>query len=258
MTLADLPSLTTADAIATIRLQRPARRNSLRDADLHWLLDTLARLDADPAVRVVVLTADTTGQPRPVFCAGYDVGGFDAATHDPRLFERVADALEAVRPITLCALNGSVHGGGTDLVLACDLAIALAGGVLRMPANALGLHYYPSGLRRYVTRLGVAGTRRAFLTALPQPYERLHALGLFEQVVDAAGFDDAVATLARKVASLAPLAVQGTKRSITEIAQGRYDEVRLREREAITLRSADFAEGRRAFAQKRAPRFTGR
>lgn len=253
----DLPALECWGGVATIRLRRPARRNALRDADLHWLLDTFAALDADPAVRVLVLTADTRGQQRPVFCAGYDVGGFDGGRHDPRLFEKVPDAIEAMRPVTLCALNGSVYGGATDILLACDLRVALAGCEFRMPANALGLHYYPSGLRRYVSRLGVDGAKRAFLTANALTVEQLQTCGVFEQVVAADGFDATVQALAQQVASLAPLAVQATKRSIDEIGRGDFDEQRLRERETTTLLSADFAEGRAAFAAKRAPRFTG-
>lgn len=253
----DLPSLHAADGVATIRLRRPAQRNSLRDVDLHWLLDTLATLNSDASVRVVVLAADTDGQKRPVFCAGYDVSGFESDQHDPRLFERVPEAIEALRPLTLCALGGSVYGGATDIALACDLRLAVAGGEFRMPACALGLHYYPSGLRRYVSRLGVNGAKRAFLTAQPIPYETLHTWGAIDQVLPAADFEPAVAAMARQMASLAPLAAQGTKRSLDEIARGAFDESRLREREAATLRSADFLEGRAALAQKRAPRFTG-
>ena len=252
------PTLAAATGVATIRLNRPAQRNSLRDADLRWLLDTFAALDADRSVRVVVLTADTQGQTRPVFCAGYDVGGFDGGQHDPRLFEKVPDALEDLRPITVCALGGSAYGGATDLVLACDLRVGLAGTEFRMPAAALGLHYYPSGLRRYVSRLGLNDAQRAFLTAQPLPVERLQQLGLFAEVApDAEAFATALQALVQQVAALAPLAAQATKRSLVEIAAGDFDAARLRDRETSTLRSADFAEGRAAFAARRTPRFTG-
>lgn len=250
------PTLTVAGNVATIGLHRPSQRNSLHDADLHALLEMFATIDADPAVRVVVLRADTSGQTRPVFCAGYHVGGFDSGQHDPRLFEKIADALEALRPITLCALNGSVYGGATDLVLACDLRIALAGSEWRMPATAIGLHYYSSGLRRYVAHMGLAKAKRAFLSARAIPVEQLD--GLFEQVVDGKGFDAAVERLANDVAALAPMAVQATKASLNEIGAGRLDEARLRERESRTLASADFAKGRAALADRRAPRFIGR
>lgn len=255
-----LPLLTidAHSAIATITLRRPAQRNSLTDDDLRHLLDCIAQVNADEAVRVLVLRAETGGQPRPVFSAGYHVGGFDRGDHGPQLFERVPDALERARPLTLCAMNGSAYGGATDLVLACDLRIALAGTELRMPACALGLHFYPTGLRRYVNRLGLNLAKRAFLGGRPLPVADLAGAALFEQVVEAAGFDEAVLHTARHLAHLAPLAAQLTKQSLNEIAAGRYDEALLREREAASMASADFAEGRAALAARRPPRFTGR
>jgi enoyl-CoA hydratase/carnithine racemase len=252
------PLLDVQGAMATIRLRRPSLRNSLTDEDLHALLDACARVDADTAVRVLVLTADTAGQRRPVFSAGYNLAGLSGAGAGPQLFERIPDALEALRPVTVCALNGSVYGGATDLVLACDLRVALAGAEWRMPATALGLHYYPSGLRRYVARFGIDMAKRAFLTAQPLPVEQLAAIGLFERVAQAGDFDAAVHALVQQVLSLAPLAAQATKRSLNEIAAGLYDEPALRARERLTQSSADFAEGRAALAQRRAPRFEGR
>lgn len=241
--------------VAFIKLRRPSQRNSLHDADLHVLLDIFERIEIDTSVRVVVLSADTAGQKHPVFSAGYHVGGFDSNQHDPRLFEKIPDALESLRPITICALNGSVYGGATDLVLACDLRIALTGCEFRMPACALGLHYYPSGMRRYVSRLGVNVAKRAFLMARPLSVEQLQTIGLFEQVTDTGTFDAIVSELVKEVSELAPLAAQATKRSLNEIAANNFDEVRMREREALTLDSADFAEGRMAMGAKRKPHF---
>ncbi|MEY4751791.1 MAG: hypothetical protein RIQ60_4005 [Pseudomonadota bacterium] len=254
----DLPLLSLAECVATIRLRRPAQRNRLHDADLHALLAMFEQLDADLRVRVVVLSADTTGQRRPVFCAGYHVGGFDHEDHDPRLFERVADGLERLRPLTVCALNGSVYGGATDLVLACDLRVALAGSEWRMPAAALGLHYYPGGLRRYVSRLGLDGAKQAFLTGQALAVDSQALRGVFAAIEPAERFDDAVDARVRAVAALAPLAAQATKQSLNEIAAGPFDLDRLRAREAMSIASADFAEGRAAMAEKRAPRFEGR
>lgn len=252
------PALAVDGAVATITLRRPSQRNSLTDDDLHTLLRHCAHIDAEPAVRVVVLTADTGGHARPVFSAGYHLGGLDGAGQGPQLFEQIPDALEALRPITVCALNGSVYGGATDLVLACDLRLALEGCEWRMPAAALGLHYYPSGLRRYVTCLGLDGAKRAFLTAQALPVERLAAGGLFDAVLPVLAFDNARDELVRRVAALAPLAAQATKRSLNEIAAGLVDLPALRAREALTLSSADFAEGRAALAERRPPRFVGR
>ena len=252
-----VPELIVAGSVATITLCRPAQRNRLQTEDLHALMRQFRQVEADLAVRVLVITSITVGQPRPVFCAGYDVGGFDTAAHDPQLFERVADTLEHLRPITLAAVNGSVFGGATDLVLACDLRVGLAGCEWRMPAAALGLHYYPTGLRRYVTRLGLALAQRAFLTAQTLGFDQLQAAGGLQWVLADEAFEGYLQALVHQVAALAPLAAQATKQSLLELAAGHTDLKLLREREASTLASADFAEGRAAFAERRPPVFRG-
>jgi enoyl-CoA hydratase/carnithine racemase len=252
------PVLAIETGVATITLNRPAQRNKLENGDLQLLLEHFEAVERDASVRVLVLTANTTGQPKPVFCAGFDIGGFDENGHGSTFFEQIPDRLASLRPVTICALNGSVYGGATDIVLACDLRVGLQGVEWRMPATALGLHYYPSGLQRYVSRFGVLAAKRAFLTARPFSVSQLQALGLFEAVSDANDWDATLATLLRDVLALAPLAVQETKRSLNEIASGHYDEHRLREREHQTCASTDFAEGRAAFAERRKPVFQGR
>jgi enoyl-CoA hydratase/carnithine racemase len=222
------------------------------------LLTHFAVVNHDESVRVLVLTANTAGQPKPVFCAGYDNAGFNDKNSSAVAFEKVPDALAAMRPITICGLNGSVYGGATDVVLACDLRIGLQGLEWRMPATALGLHYYPSGLRRYVDRFGLAGAKRAFLTARPFTAQQLDAMGLFEALVGPEDWTQKLQALVDDVLALAPVAVQETKKSLREIEAGQADETVLREREQTSSQSLDFAEGRAAFAQRRQPVFVGR
>lgn len=252
------PVLQIQGGVATITLNRPAQRNRLENADLKALLAHFETLNQDPQVRVLVLTANTSGQPKPVFCAGYDIGGFDEPGHSAVNFEEIPNALAQLRPVTICALNGSVYGGATDLVLACDLRIGMRGTEWRMPATALGLHYYPSGLQRYVSRFGLAGAKRAFLTARPFTANQLEAMGLFEALVTEDEWDDTLQALLQDVLALAPLAVQETKKSLYEIEIHAADMARLRERERLTGQSEDFAEGVAAFMQRRKPVFKGR
>ena len=255
---ASAPVLHIDGGVATITLNRPAKRNRLENDDLKALLAHFDAVNREAAVRVLVLTANTSGQPKPVFCAGYDMGGFDEPGHGATFFEEIPEALAALRPVSICALNGSVYGGATDVVLACDLRIGLQDIEWRMPATALGLHYYPSGLQRYVSRLGLAGAKRAFLTARPFTASQLDAMGLFEALVTPQAWSFTLQALLDDVLALAPLAVQATKQSLREIEIGQADMAKLREREHASSQSADFAEGRAAFAQRRKPVFVGR
>lgn len=252
------PILHITEGIATITLNRPAQRNRLENEDLQTLLAQMQRVNEDHSVRVLVLTANTQSQPKPVFCAGYDIGGFDAQGQGATSFERVPEVLAVLRPLTICALNGSVYGGATDIVLACDLRIGLQGIEWRMPATAIGLHYYASGLARYIHRMGLSATKRAFLTARPFTWQQLDKLGLFEDFVAADEWQDCLNRLTQDIIALAPLAAEETKKSINDIATGVADESVLRSRVERTSLSEDFAEGRAAFAERRKPIFRGK
>ncbi|MEY4438566.1 MAG: 2,3-dehydroadipyl-CoA hydratase [Pseudomonadota bacterium] len=251
------PLLDIAGAIATLTLRRPSQRNSLTDDDLNTLLAHFDAINRNPAVHVLVLRAETTGQKQAVFSAGYNVSGFENDPMAPLFFEKIPEALERLRPVTICALNGSVYGGATDLVLACDFTVAQRGCTWRMPAAALGLHYYPSGLRRYVSRLGLQASKRAFLLGQAMPYEDLEPLGMFEALVDEDAFEAQVQSLVTTLGQIAPLALAQTKKSLNDIAAGLYNEPALKERSRQSVYSQDFAEGRAAFAERRAPKFKG-
>lgn len=251
------PLLDITGAVATLTLRRPSQRNSLTDDDLNTLLTHFETINSNASVHVVVLRADTTAQKQAVFSAGYNVSGFDNDPMAPLFFEKIPEALERLRPVTICALNGSVYGGATDLVLACDFTVAQRGYTWRMPAAALGLHYYPSGLRRYVSRFGLQASKRAFLLGQSMPYEDLEALGIFEALVDEQAFESKVQSLVDALSQMAPLALASTKKSLNEIAAGLYNEPALKERSRQSVYSQDFSEGRAAFAERRAPKFTG-
>ena len=250
------PLLHIQAGVARLTLNRPAHRNRLHQQDLATLLHHFQTINADTSVRVAVLSGAVQAA-RPVFCAGYHLGqeGSDTAGEQ---FEPVAEALEALRPITVCASNGSVYGGATDLVLACDFAIGVQGMEMRMPAAALGLHYYAGGISRFVSRLGVTQAKHALLGARTFSDQDLLRMGFVQELVPGESLQAAVQAQVDALLQLAPLALQAMKASLNEVARGEFDAARLRERQRVTQASQDFAEGRAAFTERRAPRFVGK
>ena len=247
------PRLAIDGTRATITLARPRHLNRLHGDDLDTLRDHLAAVAATPGLRVLVLT----GAGR-AFCAGFNLEELRAGGDGPRRFEQAVEALAALPLPTIARLNGGVYGGAVDLALACDFRLAVDTLEARMPAARIGLHYYASGLARAVARLGVGGAKRMFLTGQTLPAAELLQLGFVDGCVPAAELDARIDALATALAAGAPLAVQGMKRSLDELALGHADPGTLREREDRCAASADLREGLAALAEGRTPRFQGR
>ena len=126
-----------------------------------------------------------------------------------------------------------------------------------MPAAKLGLHYYAGGMRRYVSRLGLGAAKRLFLTGEKQDAAALLRIGYLDEVVPPGELDARVDALATTLATNAPIAVQGMKAALNDIARGEVDLQAIAAGQAASRGSADLAEGRAAWLEKRTPRFTG-
>ena len=244
-----------SDGTATIRLQRPDKRNRIEPADLVALAGHLAAVAADPAVRVLVLAAEG-----PSWCCGYHLGALAGGERATVGFDDVCDRLEDLAVPTIAALGGNVHGGGTDLAVACDFRVGAAGIVLGMPAARIGLQYYASGLRRFVERIGPDATRRLFLTAETIPAEELLRLGYLTELVPSEQLAARVDELCAAVAVLAPLAVSATKRAVGLLSRGAGpDELAAIQRgHHDSMRSHDHREALAALRDRRPPHFEGR
>ncbi len=255
----DAPSAPVLDingARATIRLNRPKHLNRLQPEDLDALLKLFNRIEADPALRVLVLTG--TGR---AFSSGYDLGSIAERTANAQeqtagsAFEIVVNRLEDLALPTICRLNGGVYGGSTDLALACDFRIGVDTAEMFMPAARLGLHYYTSGIERYVTRLGVDNAKKLFLTAQKITAPEMLRIGYLTAMVPVEYLDEEVDRLAAILAGNAPVAMRGMKRAINEFARGKLDEAAANLRHRESMRGAEIKEGIKAFAEKRLPRF---
>ena len=255
---ATTPVLTIQGARATIRLNRPRHLNRLQPEDLEALKRLFDQIEADAAIRVLVLTG--TGR---VFSAGYDLNSVaDRATSKSAgeetagsAFEVMVDRLEDLSVPTICRLNGGVYGGSTDLVLACDFRIGVDTAEMFMPAARLGLHYYKSGIRRYVSRLGTDNAKKLFLTAQKIDAPEMLRIGYLTAMVPPEALDEEVDRLVAVLAGNAPIAMRGMKRTINEIARGKLDEAAADQRARDSMRGAEIQEGVKAFAEKRPPKF---
>jgi enoyl-CoA hydratase/carnithine racemase len=248
------PRLSVAGHVARIVLDRPERHNALGAADLAAFRAHLATVEEDPSIRVLVLT----GSGDDTFCSGASLDQIASGEMSGRIFETLTADLAASRVPTVCALNGSVYGGGTEIALCCDFRIGVHGTRMAVPAARLGICYPASGLARFVDAIGPAATRRVMLAGEELDAQRMLATGFVDQLVAREELSAATDALAERLARLAPLAIQAMKRILRGIAAGALDAGEIDELVRRCESSEDLKEGLLARREGRAAEFRGR
>ena len=247
------PTLTLDGGRATIALQRPDKRNRIEPADLVALVGHCDTIEADPMVEVVVIEAEG-----PSWCSGYHLGALAEGATTEYSFGDLCDRIETLAVPTIAALQGNVHGGGTDLAVSCDFRIGADHLVAAMPAARIGLQYYAGGLRRFVERIGPDATKRFFLTAETMSAEVLERLGFCTEVVPAAELDQRVDRLVSAIGELAPTALRQTKQAINDLSLSgaAADMEQIQAGHRASARSTEHREAMKTIQEKRRPDFT--
>ena len=240
--------------IARITLNRPDRHNALEAEDIELFRSSLATVSDDEQIRVLIVT----GAGSQTFCAGASLKQLNTGRMSGALFETLTDDLASLRVPTVCAVNGGVYGGGAEIALCCDFRIGVWTSRLSVPAARLGICYPIGGLRRYVERLGLDTARRLLIANEELAADEMMGAGFLHRIVAPEDLDDQAEALARRIAGMAPLAVQGMKRILGEIAAGKLDEAAAQDTVTRCMDSEDLQEGLRAQRAGEEPHFQGR
>jgi enoyl-CoA hydratase len=242
------------DRILVITINRPKARNAVNAAVSHGLADAMDRLDEDTGLSVGVLTGAGGS-----FCAGMDLKAFTRG-------ENVAvpgrglgfTERPPLKPL-IAAVEGFALAGGTEVALATDLIVAARDSAFGIPEVKRGLVAGGGGLLRLPERIPYAVAMELALTGDNLPAERAHELGLVNVLAEPGKALDAAIALAEKITANGPLAVAATKRIIVE-SRTWSPEDKWRNQAKIlgpVFMSKDAREGAVAFAEKRAPKWTG-
>lgn len=243
---------------ATVTLDRPAKRNALTLAMRAQLAATLAELDAEDEVRLIVLSGAGGS-----FCAGVDLTEGSASSDRHGLLggtTPVAAPVDELRTPILAAIDGPAMGGGLELALACDLRVASTRARLGLPEVRIGSLPGSGGISRLRRAVPAAVAARMVLTGDPIDAREALAIGLVSDVTEPGELPELVEQLATRVAANAPLSLLAAKQSLRAAAEIPLSAGLTQDRMlwAWLAESEDRAEGRTAFREGRAPRYRGR
>lgn len=244
--------------IMTVRINRPDRLNALHppsNAELGKVFDDFAD---DDDLWVAIITGEGRG-----FSAGNDLryqaeGGERMPT--PRGFGGLTSRFDMHKPV-IAAVNGVAMGGGFEIALACDLIIASDQAKFALPEPKVGLAALAGGLNRLPRQIGPKRALGMILTGRHVSAEEGVQLGFVNEVVPHEQLMQAARNWAEQIIACAPLSIRASKdvvyksldsASLQDAMEGKYDSVQ------AMLRSADFVEGPKAFAEKRPPNWQGK
>jgi enoyl-CoA hydratase/carnithine racemase len=247
-----------SDGIAVVTLNRPRQRNAVTYAMWCELGERFRAFGTDPDIRAILLTGAGND-----FSAGADISEFDAvrggaeeSTRYEVAVDAAGDAIYEVSKPTIAVLRGYCLGGAAHLAMSCDFRVAEENALFGIPAARLSIVYGVSATRKLLSLVGVTEAKRILYSAKRFTAGEALANGFIDEL--AADATAAALDRANTMAANAPLTIKGAKFILNGCARSDLD---LAEADRLideASSSDDYAEGRRAFAEKRPPRFTGR
>ena len=252
------------DGVATVTFNRPDRRNAITYDGWKQLRRIAEEITADDGVRVVVLT----GAGELAFSAGADIADFDRYRHDAEsakvyaeAFDGALDAVESIPKPTISLIRGYCIGGGCELSMATDIRIAGTGSRFAIPVAKLNILIGYKEMRRLVRLVGPGRANYILMSGRQVDAQEALRFGLVDHVLPDDEITEYVYGLAQEMVPLAPLS-QRRHKEIMQIALDNPGLIDLtpeqRDLPFANFDSADFIEGRRAFLERRPPRFQGR
>jgi enoyl-CoA hydratase/carnithine racemase len=248
--------------VGWIVFDQPAKRNAINGAMWRGIPPAMKGFDEDPEVRCVVFRGTGTE----AFSAGADISEFESRRSNEEavgqyddLLDRVLHSIQGSLKPSVAMIYGYCFGGGVEIALACDLRYCASSAQFSIPAAKLGLAYNVEGHKRLLETVGHARAREIMFLGRRYQADEAAAMGLVQRVLPDGELEAFTEQVISELVANAPLSIANTKTILEEYAKsaGSPDHERMRAAIERCARSEDYKEGRRAFMEKRKPRFKG-
>ena len=228
------------DGVGVLFLNSPKTKNALKSEDMLLIREIL---DKETKSEIYALIISGKGN---VFCSGADFSELISIVGTNRKdqelqsndMSKLCDSIQNFPHPTVCALNGSAYGGGVEIACACDFRISVSNIEIIIPPAKIGIHYHPSGIRRFLNIFGQAVTKKLLLTATKMSEKELKDVGFFDQIIgDGEDVIEKALSFIKQCEELSSEAVSGMKLSINDIIMDSVDTKSLDLRIGKALRS---------------------
>ena len=252
-----------AEGVGVITFNNPDKRNAMSLEMWEGLGNALIELRDDPDVRVVIMV----GAGDKAFVSGADISQFEKTRHNAEASEEYSRRSAAQRALladypkpTIACIRGFCLGGGMQVAMLADIRLASDNSQFGIPAARLGIAYGYDGLRHLVSLVGPSWARLIMYTGMRIDAAEALRIGLVDRVIPDAELWDATMEIATTISGNAPLAIKAAKLTIAQVLKdpGQRDMDAIKQIGTACMDSEDFREGRRAFMEKRKPKFSGR
>ena len=244
--------------VALITLNRPEARNAVNGEVAESLEAAIDQMEDDPEIWCGILTANTQGQERPVFCAGADLKAINSGQAGSLNTRRGGFAgfvyRDRDKPV-IVAVDGLATAGGCEIVLSADLVVATTRSAFGLAEVKRNLVAGAGGLFRLPRAIGRGPALEVILTGEPLPAHRAYELGLVNRLVEPGQAMEAATELAEQICAAAPLAVRASRKVVLASAYENDETLKQMTNDAFAkiLASEDTKEGLTAFIEKRSP-----
>ena len=261
--MSDVVNYEVQGKVALITLNRPEARNAINGDVAQGLENAINQMEEDPNVVIGILRANTSGQERPVFCAGADLKAINsgqAGSLNTTLGGLGGFVYRQRKKPVIAAVDGLATAGGCELVLAADMVVATTRSAFGLAEVMRNLIAGAGGLFRLPRAIGQANAMEIILTGQPLSAERAYELGLINRLVEPGKAEESAFELASRVCLAAPLAVWASRKIVLAAAY-ENDETLINMTNTEfgkVLQSEDTKEGLTAFIEKRPPVWQGR